>query len=134
MACVRQQRDFDRAIAFFLCDLDLLHGAVLIISTLHDQHGHADIGEKFRDIPLAKVGIEPGAVPSLERIVDMRMPSRQARAQVAGLVRFLRLDDLGDAWIFREEMRSDQDKSADTVILMAACINGCDRGTVAVAY
>src|SRR5215467_9439306 len=134
MARVWQQRDFDGAIAFFLCGFDLLHGAVLIVRTLHDQHRHADIGEKLRDIPLAEVGIEPGAVPSLERVVDIRMPSRQARAQIAGLVRFLRLDDRGYAWIFREEMRSDQYKSADPVILMTARVDGGDRGTVAMAY
>ncbi len=31
-------------------------------------------------------------------------------------------------------MRSDQYKSADAVILMTARIDGCNRGTVAVAY
>src|SRR5262249_39164186 len=134
MARIWQQRDFDRAVAFFLCDLDLLHGAVLVVRALHDKYGYADIGEKFRDIPLAEVGIEPGALPSLERIVDIRMPSRETRAQVAGLKCFLRFDDRGDARIFREEMRSNQDKSTDAVILMAARINGRDRGPVAVAY
>src|SRR5262249_13570815 len=134
MASVWQQRDFDGAIAFFLCGFDLLHGAVLIVRTLHDQHRHADVGKKLRDIPLAEVGIEPGVVPSLERIIDIRMPSRQARAQIAGLVRFLRFDDRSYAGILREKMRSDQYKSADAVILVAARVNGCNRGTVAVAY
>src|SRR5262245_7168261 len=134
MARVWQQRDFDGAIAFFLCGFDWLHVAELIVGTLHDQHRHADIGEKLRDIPLAEVGIEPGAVPSLERVVDIRMPSRQARTQVAGFVRFLRLDDRGYAWIFREEMRSDQYKSANPVILMTARIDGGDRSAVAMAY
>ena len=75
MARVRQQGDLDWTIAFLLRDLDLLRGTVLIIGPLHDQHRHADIGEELRDIPIAEVGIEPGAVPALERVVDIRMPA-----------------------------------------------------------
>src|SRR6185369_7484144 len=127
MARVRQQRDLDRAIAFFLRDLDLFHGTVLIIGTLHDQHRHADIGKELRDIPFTEVGIEPGAVPALERVADIRMPPRKTRVQVASVVCFLRLDDRGYARIFREEMRSDQHKSTDAVILMTARIDGCNR-------
>src|SRR5207244_4856054 len=45
VACVGQQRDLDRAVAFFLRHLDLPHRAVLVVFALYDQHRHADVGE-----------------------------------------------------------------------------------------
>src|SRR5262245_27935926 len=120
MARVRHQRDLDRTVAFVLRDFDLLHSAVLVLRTLHDQYGYADIGEALADIPFAEVRIEPGTVPSSERIVDVLMPPHQPQAQVARLVRLLRLDDRGYAGIFGEEMWRDQHEAPDAVILAAA--------------
>src|SRR4051812_44823713 len=59
----------DRAVAFILRDLDLAHGAILVIRALQDRHGHADIGEVFRNIPVAECWIEPGVVPAIEGVV-----------------------------------------------------------------
>src|SRR5450631_3958120 len=129
-----QQRHFDRAIAFLAGDLDLLDRAVLIVLPLYDQDRHADIGEEFGDIPFAEFGIEPGAVPTLEGVVDLRVPARKLRAKVAGLVGLARLDDGGNAGILGEEMRRDQREAADAVILMAAGVDRRDGSAVAVAY
>src|SRR5215831_14804913 len=64
---IRQQRDIDRAIALLLRHLDLPHGAILVVLALHDQDRHADMGERIAEIPLAELGIEPGAAPAVER-------------------------------------------------------------------
>ena len=82
---------------------------------------------------LRKSRIEPGAVPALEGVVDVGVPARQPRAQIAGLVGLLRFGDRGDAGILGEEMRRDQHQAADAVILMAAGIDRRNRGAVAVA-
>src|SRR5581483_4830269 len=84
MARAGQQHDLDRAVAFLLRDLDLLHRAVLVVLALHDEHRHADIGKELRDVPLAKPRIEPGVVPAAERVVDVVMPASEPRAQIAG--------------------------------------------------
>ena len=76
-------RHIDRAIALLLRDLDLPHGAVLVVRALHDRDRHADIGEIFGDIPVAEFRIEPGAVPAIERVVDVLVPARELRLQVA---------------------------------------------------
>ena len=132
MARARQQRHLDRAIAFLLRDLDLLHRAVLVVLALHDQDGHADIGEELGDIPFAEFGIEPGAVPALEGVVDVGMPARKPRPQIAGLIGFARLLDRGDAHVLGEEMWRHQHQAADAMILMAAGIDRRDGRAVAV--
>src|SRR5438309_9508558 len=52
-----------------------LHDA-LPIYTLQDRRGHADVGQKFRNIPVAELWIEPGAVPAVEGVVDVLVPAR----------------------------------------------------------
>src|SRR6187431_392822 len=133
MARAREQYHLDRAIAFLLSNLDLLHGAILVVLALHDQHRHADIGEELGDVPFAELRVEPGAVPALERIVDIVMPAREPHAQIACFVGFPGFDDRGDTWILGEEMRRNQHEAADPVILMAAGVDRCNRGAVAVA-
>src|ERR1700742_3926177 len=75
----------DRAIAFVLRDLDLTHAPVLIIDTLHDHDGDPDIGEVFRNIPVAELRVEPSAVPAVKGVVDVAMPARQFCPEVGGL-------------------------------------------------
>ena len=79
---LRDHRHIDRAIALFLGDLDLPHCAVLVVRTLQDRNRHADIGEVFRDIPVAEFRIEPGAVPAVEGVVDVLVPAREFRLQL----------------------------------------------------
>src|SRR3954470_7222678 len=86
-ARARKDRGVDRAITLLLRDLDLPHGAVLIISTLEDRHRHADIGEVFGNIPVAKFRIEPRAVPAMKGVVDVLVPARELLFQVRGLIR-----------------------------------------------
>src|SRR6185312_16883889 len=102
MTRARQHRHFDRAITFFARDLDLLHGSVLIVLTLHDQDWHADVSESLGDVPLAEIRIEPGAVPTLERAIDVGMPARQPCAQVAGFISPSGVFDCGNAFVFDE--------------------------------
>src|SRR6185312_14441199 len=133
MARAWQQRDLDRTIAFLLGNLDLFHGAVLVVLALHDQNGHADVSEELCDVPLAELRVEPGTVPTLERAVDVVVPAREPRPQIAGFIGFSRLGDCGDTGILGEEMRCNQHEAADPVILVAARVNRRDGGPVAVA-
>src|SRR5262245_15863295 len=84
---IRQQRDVDRAIALLLRYLDLPRGAILVVLALHDQDRHADMGERIAEIPLAELGVEPGAAPAVERVVRVGVPARKLCAQRARLER-----------------------------------------------
>ena len=86
MSGPRDHRHIDRTIALFLRDLDLADGAILVVGALQDRDRNADIGEVFRDIPVAEFGVEPGAVPAIEGVVDVVVPARQLRLQVRGLI------------------------------------------------
>ena len=77
MSRTRDDRHIDRTVALFLRDLDLTHRSVLVVHTLQDRHRYADIGEVFRNIPTAEIGIEPGAVPAMEGVVDILVPARK---------------------------------------------------------
>src|SRR5262245_23714287 len=126
MAGARQQGNFDRAIALRLRHLDLLHGAVLIVLALHDQDRHANISQEFRDIPFAEFRIEPCVIPAHECIVDVGMPARKPRTQVARGIGFLRLSDGGQARFLSEEMRCDEHEAADPMVLMTARVDRRD--------
>src|SRR4051794_19256186 len=76
----------DRAIAFVLRDLDLPHRAVLVVRTLQDRNGHADVGEVFGNIPVAESWIEPGVVPAAEGVVDVLVPARELFLEIGRLV------------------------------------------------
>ena len=133
MAHARQQRDLDRAVAFALRRLDLPDGAVLIVRALHDQDRHADIGQLGGDVPFAEIGIEPGVVPAAEGVVDVGVPARELRAQVGRRIDVPRARDLGDAHVFGEEMRRNQNEPAHAMVLHRAGIDRRDRSAVAVA-
>src|SRR3984957_12302589 len=66
MARPRQDRHIDRAVTLLLRRLDLLDRAVLVVGTLDDEERHADITQRFRDVPIAKVRIEPRLAPGAE--------------------------------------------------------------------
>src|ERR1700730_19293833 len=74
MSGARHDRHLDRAVAFLLRDLDLADGPVLVVGALQDRNRHPDVGEIFRNIPLAKVWIEPGVAPAIEGVVDIAVP------------------------------------------------------------
>src|SRR5436305_12825313 len=86
MSGALDDRYVDRAIAFLFGDLDLTQGAVLVVGALHDQERHADIGEIFRNIPVAKFRVEPGVVPSVERVVDVLVPAPEFCPEFGALV------------------------------------------------
>src|SRR6516164_6618033 len=85
--------DVDGTIAFVLGDLDLAHGAILIVRALDDRDRHADEGEIFRDIPVAEFRIEPGAVPAVEGVVDVPVPARELCPEIGVLVGRLDFSD-----------------------------------------
>ena len=76
MARARNDFQIDRAVTFLLRDLDLTQRSILVIRALHDHDGTADVGEIFRDVPVAEFWIEPGAVPAKESVVDVLVPAR----------------------------------------------------------
>ena len=88
-----QHRSLDRAIAFLLDDAHLRERAVRIGRALHDQHRHADVGERLGGVERRKSRVEPRAAPAAERRVDIRMMPREPRAQVGRLERLDRLPD-----------------------------------------
>src|ERR1700732_360253 len=81
-----QDRHIHRTIALLLRDLDLAGRPVLILSALQDRDRYADKGEILGNIPISKPGVEPGAIPAVEGVVDIAMPARQFFPQVGGLV------------------------------------------------
>src|ERR1700726_1673917 len=72
-----KDRHVDRTVALFPCDLDLADGPILIVGALQDRDRYADIGEILGNIPVAKPGVEPGAIPPVEGVVDIAVPARQ---------------------------------------------------------
>ena len=79
MSGPRNNRHINRTIALFPRDLDLANSPILVVGALQDRDRHADVGEIFRNIPVAKFRIEPGAVPAVEGVVDIAVPALQLR-------------------------------------------------------
>src|SRR5262249_51486235 len=96
MSRAGNDRDVDGTVALVLGDLDLAHGAILIVRALDDCDGHADEGEIFGDIPVAEFRIEPGAVPAVEGAVRVLVPARELGLEVGGLVGRLDFCDRGN--------------------------------------
>src|SRR5438067_12895847 len=67
MACMRQQRYLDRAIALRLRHFDLPHRAILVLLALHDENGYADVRKRVPQIETAEARIEPWATPVVNR-------------------------------------------------------------------
>jgi hypothetical protein len=86
MADARQHQRLDRAIAFLLDDLHLRERAVRIGRALHDQHRHADLGERLGGVEILEPGIEPRTAPAAERRIDIGVMAREADTQVGRLV------------------------------------------------
>ena len=117
MSRPRDDSHIDRTVALFLRDLDLPHGPILVVHTLQDRDRYADIGEVLGNIPVAEFWIEPGVVPPIEGVVDIPVPARKLSLQVRGLVGSPDLGNRGDGNILDDEMRRDQRKALDAVIL-----------------
>src|SRR5260370_15191970 len=83
----------DRTIALLLRDFDLADCPILVVRPLQDRNWYADIGEIFRNIPVAEFRVEPGAIPAVKGVVDIAVPAPQFCLEVGGLVG---LFDLGD--------------------------------------
>ena len=134
MSRAGDQADIDRAVAFAPRDLDLPHGAVLIVLALHDLHRHADIGEVVGNIPVAEFRIEPGAVPAIEGVVDILVPARQLLLQVRWSRRSSRISAI-EATEISSTMKCGaiSDEAAYAMILMRAGIDRRDRGAVGMA-
>src|SRR5262245_66491200 len=91
------------------------------------------MGERIAEIPLAELGIEPGAAPAVERVVRIGVPSRELRAQRSRLESRPRARDFGDAHVLGEEVRRYQRESAHPMVLDAAGIDRGNRCPIAVA-
>src|ERR1700740_2955337 len=123
----------DGTVALFLRDLDLSNSSILVVLTLNDSTRHADIGEVFGDVPVAKLLVEPGAIPPVKSVVDVFVPARELVAEVGIFVGDLDLGDRSDRDVLDDEVRRDQRDGADTMILHAAGIDRRDRSAVGMA-
>src|SRR5580704_14991929 len=133
MMGVRQHDRFHRAVALFPYCLDLPERAVLVVSALHDQDRNADVTERFGDVPLLKVRIEPRPNPGAERAIDVGMPACEFFTQNTGGEFVAGAADRGKTRRLGEEMRGHEHKAAHPMILDAASVDRGDRGAVAVA-
>src|SRR6266478_4711756 len=124
MSGARDDRHIDRTIAFFSGDLDLENCPILVLDALQDGNGNADVGEIFRNVPVAKPWVEPRRVPPVERVVDVAVPALQLRPEIGGLIGLLDPGDRLHRNIFDDEMRRDHRYAAYAVILNTA---GVDR-------
>src|SRR3984885_7692039 len=86
VADARQDRGFHRAVTFLLRLLDLLERAVLVVRTLDNEDGDADIAKRFGDVPGVEFRSEPRPAPRLISTVDVRVPAFELLAQIAGLI------------------------------------------------
>ena len=93
VAHVRQHCGFNRTEAFPFRRLDLLERAVLIVGALHEEDRHADVTERFGDVPLAEIRMQPRIAPGAERAIDVGMPALEFLTQNAGIVGFARAAD-----------------------------------------
>src|ERR1700691_6787854 len=69
-----KHRRLERTEAVLLGGLDLPERAVLIAVALDDQDRHADVAERFGDVPVAEFRIEPWLAPRAERAVHVGVP------------------------------------------------------------
>src|SRR5581483_5833011 len=122
--------DVHRAVTLGFGNLDLPQGAVLILRALHDLHGNTDVGQVFGDVPVAELRIEPGAVPGVERVVDVVVPACELFLQPAGFVFALDAFDRGYGDILDDEVRRDQAQSPHPMVLDAARIDRGNRSAV----
>src|SRR5665213_4582350 len=81
-----QHRHIDRTIALLAGDLDLANCPILVVGALNDGDRDPDISKIFRNIPCAKLGVEPGAVPAVKGVVDIAVPPRKPGPEVGALI------------------------------------------------
>src|SRR5580658_1026188 len=68
-----QDFDIDRRIDEVLDLLVLSERPVRVVITLNGEDRNAPIVDRLGDVPGLEAGIEPGAVPAAERVVDVAM-------------------------------------------------------------
>src|SRR6266481_4261083 len=117
MSGTGNHRHFDRTIAFFLRDLDLTDGPVLIVGALQDRERYPDVGEILRYIPLAKPVVEPRVIPTVEGVVDIAVPALQLLSEASGLIGLPGLCDRRQPNIFHDEMPPDHRHCAHAMLL-----------------
>src|SRR5258707_13579637 len=86
MSGTGNHRHFDRTIAFFLRDLDLTDGPVLIVGALQDRERYPDVGEILRNIPATKPVVQPRVIPTVEGVADIAVPALQLLPEAAVLI------------------------------------------------
>src|SRR5260221_6960245 len=107
MSGARHDRHIDRAVAFFLRDLDLADRSILVFGALQDRNRHPDVGEIFRNVPVAKFWVEPGVAPAIAGVVYITVPARQRFPEASGRIGCPGLRDRYQSHIFHDEMRRD---------------------------
>src|SRR5438445_12191925 len=58
VSCASDFSHIDGTVAFLPRNLDLADGSILVIHPLQDSDGNADVGEVFRNIPIAEFRVE----------------------------------------------------------------------------
>src|SRR5216684_4582937 len=127
MSGTGNHRHFDRTIAFFLRDLDLTDGPVLIVGALQDRERYPDVGEILRNIPATKPVVEPRVIPTVEGVVDIAVPALQLLLEAAGLIGLLGLCDRRQPDIFDDEMWRDNRNSEPEMIMDTTGIDRSNR-------
>ncbi len=125
MARAGDQAGFGRHADMAFQHAELFGGAVRVVGALQAQDRHADAGQEFGDVEGAEARVQPGAVPAVERRIDVAVVAGEALAQVAFLIGLFDLPDGSDVEVFHEEMRGDHHQAEQALVLRGA---GVDRG------
>src|SRR5580698_1995890 len=99
-----QHRHINWTIALLAGDLDLANCPILVAGALQNGDRDPDISEIFRNVPCAKLGVEPGAVPAAKGVVDVAVPARQFRPEVGGFIGGLDRGDRGHRHVLDNKM------------------------------
>src|SRR5258707_1959490 len=130
----RKHLNFDGPACFLLYRRYLIRGAEPIIQALEHQNRSTNPREIFFDVPRPKDRIEPGAVPSPERSVQVvTVVTGQLFRQIAGAKLVRHLGNGFETELLGEHMRSLEDQRSNRRPTLAAGIDEGDRRSVAVA-
>ncbi len=80
MARLRDERGPARCLYATGQDAQLFVGAVRVLLTLQAQNGDGDITQERRDVERSESGVEPRAIPAVERDIDVVVVAHEPAA------------------------------------------------------